>query len=181
MSIIPLVDDERCPDCGLLVPSLDEPCPNCASGIAPEDDEVVPYAYAKTFTLRHTLFGSYRPENLVAETNEWLTGERGLLDIPSLIINRSQGIVADLTLSCVGINKPTGRLFQIEKLVLVKGQFRRRGSTLGEGLNSWRDANPNRQLLRFVPHSAAGVVFEVWLLFVEVVSATTPAIETPLH
>jgi hypothetical protein len=180
LSIITLVDDERCPDCGSSLTSLDEPCPHCSSWAEPDDGEVVPYVYSKTFTLHCPPFRRYRPDPFVAEINEWLAGERGLLDVSSLVINRSvAGLVTDVTLSCMGINKPTSRLFQIERLVLVKGDFRRRGTTLGEGLNSWREMNPGRRLLRFVSLSAAGVSFEVWLLFVEVVPAAAPAIEVP--
>jgi hypothetical protein len=175
------MEDERCPDCGSTITSQDEPCPYCASSSDSADVEVVPYTYSKTFTLRYAPLRPYRPERFVAEINEWLANELGLLDVQSMVILRHQGLVTEATLSCFGINKPTGRLFQVERLVLVKGQFRRRGTTLGEALNSWREMNPSKQLLRFVPLSAAGVAYEVWLLFAEVVPELAPAVESSLQ
>lgn len=176
------VDDIRCPDCGSLVTSLDEPCANCASwGDASGDAAVLPYEFSKTFTLRFAPLRPYRPEPFVAGINEWLDHERGLLDVPSMVIQRNQGLVTDVTLSCFGINSPTNRRFQIERVVLVKGQFRRKGTKLGEALNSWREQNPGRKLLRFVPLGAAGVTYEVWVLSVAVTPAATPAEDALLH
>jgi hypothetical protein len=175
------VHDERCPDCESLVDSQDEPCPQCASLANSNEGLVLSYQYSKTFTLRYAPLRPYRPERFIAEINEWLQGERGLVDVPSLVIQSNQGLVTEVTLSCVGINRPTYRLFQIERVVLVKGQFRRQGTKLGEALNTWRETNPGRQLLRFRTFSAAGVAYEVWLLFVEVVPTQAPVEETFIH
>jgi hypothetical protein len=98
------VHDERCLDCGSLVSSQDEPCPQCASSAGSNDELVVSYEYSKTFTLRFAPLRPYRSERFMAEINAWLREERGLVDVPSLVIQSNQGLVTAITLSCVGIS-----------------------------------------------------------------------------
>ena len=168
------VEETRCPDCGLEVPSLDEPCPNCA---ATPDDEVVPYEYYKTIKNRYLFV--YRPERFLESVNDWLASERGLHAVTmTLHYDGRQGFARAVTFKCVGINKPTGRLFRLDRLIVDKGTFSRFKKTLGEVLNSWKEQHPDRLIVSHWNVQPAGVVAEAWILSVGVAPAPMPSPES---
>lgn len=137
------MEDRRCPDCGLEVTSLDEPCPSCPTEL---DDEVVPYEYYKTIKNRYLFV--YRPERFLDAVNEWLASERGLHTVTMTVhFDSRQGFARALTFKCVGINKRTGRLFRVHRLIVDKGTFSRYKKTLGEVLNTWKEQHPAEMIV----------------------------------
>jgi|GEM_PF-2735684 len=163
--------NDYCPTCGNAVSSLDEACPYCLLTEDPEP-EAIPYEYFKTFKNRTSF--RYRPDEFVVSINEWLLHETGLINL-GVVIHRVQGgLISGVTLSCYGINLPTKRLFQFQRIVLAKGTFSQKATPLGEALNEWKERNPDKKMLRFVPLTLAAMVSEVWILFVSV--APDPAL-----
>ena len=170
--------DHRCPVCGAAVDSRDEPCPTCEA-IGDTSDELVPYTYYKSFRNRSLV--RYRPDNFVAVVNEWLAGERGLMDVTMQVQVDRYGLVNGMTLSCFGFNKPTQRSFELVRLVLVKGAFAKRGAPTGEALNTWKERNPDKVIRQFWQISTAGVIVEVWILSVGTVPVPAATQEVSLQ
>jgi hypothetical protein len=164
-------DRDKCPSCGGTVTSLDDPCPHCLHTEG-DNGEDVPYTYFKTFKNRTSF--RYRPDDFVSTVNDWLSDETGLLNVDIVIHRVHGGLIGGVTLSCLGCSQPTGRLFQIDRVVLSKGTISQKAKPLGEALNEWNERNPDKQLLRFVSIGVATVVIEVWILFLSV--APDPAL-----
>ena len=151
-----------CPECGLILQTLDLPCPVCAPipTDAPPDSWTL-HEFSKTFKTRHL----YRPvpDQFIVELNHWMTSEPGLCHVTPLIHRDRHGAVSGMTLTCTASSRRVDGVFQVHRMLLASalGLHRRE---LGVVLNEWSDAHPDLTRVSHQVLSSAGVPLECWLL-----------------
>lgn len=151
-----------CPECGLVLQTLDLPCPACGPEFGePQADCWTLHEYSKTFKTRHL----YRPalDGFVSELNAWLESQPGLVSVIPLIHRDRHGVVSGVTLTCKASSRPVDGVFRLHRMLLA-GTLGIRRRELGTVLNEWGDKHPDLVRVGHQVLSSAGVPLECWLL-----------------
>lgn len=151
-----------CPDCGLVLQTLDLPCPVCG----PDRQELAAHSwtlheFSKTFRTRHLI----RPvlDHFVSELNRWMANEPGLASVSPLVHRDRHGVVSGVTLTCKASSEPVDGVFRLHRLLLA-GALGLHRRELGVVLNEWNDSHPDLTRVGHQVLSSAGVPLECWLL-----------------
>ena len=151
-----------CPGCGLVLQTLDLPCPACGPHpFETSGDSWTLHEYSKSFKTRHL----YRPmpDQFVSELNRWMANEPGLVAVLPLIHRDRNGVVSGMTLTCKASSGPVEGVFRLHRLLLA-GTLGLRRRELGTVLNEWNDRHPDLDRVGHQVLSSVGVPLECWLL-----------------
>ena len=151
-----------CPECGLILQTLDLPCPACVG--QPLHDEVdgwTLHEYSKTFHNRRRYTPD--PDALIAELNYWMATQPGLVGVAPLIHRDRQGAVKGVTLTCTASSRPAVLVFRFHRIKLA-GSLGFKRQDLGAALNDWHDKNPTFERVHHIVLTSAGVPMECWVL-----------------
>lgn len=152
-----------CPQCRLVLQTLDLPCPACSepSDVA-EVDRWTLHEYSKTFRTRHLV----RPNTdaFVEQVSRWMAMEPGLVHVAPVVHRDRSGVVRGATLTCLASSRPAVDTFRLFRLPLARGVMGVRHRDLGEVLNLWADEHPDHTRVSHQVLSSAGVPVECWLL-----------------
>ena len=153
---------EVCPSCGLILQTLDLPCPACArSGLAVEVDAWTLHEHSKTFHNRRRYVPE--PDALIAELNYWLAVQPGLVAVAPILHRNGQGAVKGVTLTCTASSRPAPLVFRLDRMKLATGLgFKQRD--LGPVLNEWHDAHPDSHRVQHFVMTGADGLAECWVL-----------------
>ena len=156
---------ESCPDCGLVLQTLDLPCPVCgpADGSPLRDADLLTlHKYAKSFRTRHWF--RPQPNRFVAAVNRWLDCQPGLAQVSWSLQRDHHGIASGLTLTCFASSRDPGCAFRFERISLLRGRLGLRSHDVGHVLNRWADVHPDREIVSHVAFSRMHQPTECWLL-----------------
>src|SRR2546429_2129557 len=92
-----------CPDCGMLLQTLDLPCPRCSG--REQWSEPATHRYSKTFHYKWRPYG-YQPERVVEELNGWLETQPGLQQLTMSIHVAPGPVIRGVTLNCTASDEP---------------------------------------------------------------------------
>jgi hypothetical protein len=160
-----------CPDCGLVLQTLDLPCPACsAPRLEFDETDWTLHEYSKTFQTRHLV----RPKTdaFVAQLNLWLAEQPGLVHVAPIIHFDNHGVARGATLTCTASSRPALETFQFFRLPLHRF-FGRPRKDIGSDLNRWADRHPDLTRVSHQVTKSYGVPVECWVL------ARGPAVPVP--
>ena len=152
-----------CPHCGLVLQTLDLPCPACVDPSPnPDFDPWTLHEFSQSFRTRHLV--RPRTDAFVAELNAWLANQPGLVHVAPIIHRDHHGTVSGATLTCVASSRPATETFRFFRLPLLHHPWGVRRKDLGEVLNWWTDEYPDYTRASHQVISSSGVPIECWLL-----------------
>jgi hypothetical protein len=152
-----------CPGCGLVLQTLDLPCPACSdeSVEVPVDAWTV-HEYSQTFRARHLV--RPRPSKLVREMNTWLAAQPGVVDATLQLHPGFGGEISAATLTCIASSRPTPEVLSVHRIPLSRGAVAWSSSDLGLALNEWADHHPDLIRVRHGVRAQFGVEIDCWLV-----------------
>ena len=150
-----------CPHCGLVLQTLDLPCPVCSQSSPVDENDWTLHEYSKTFETRHL----FRPKTdaFAAELNAWLAEQPGLVRVAPIIHFDSHGVVRGATLTCTASSRPALESFRLFRLPLRRFIGRPR-KDIGKDLNRWADEHPDLTRVGHQVMKSYGVPVECWVL-----------------
>jgi hypothetical protein len=129
-----------CPTCGLVLQTLDLPCPACGQiPLEIDVDSWTLHEYSKTFHNRRRYIPE--PDALIAELNYWLATQPGLVGVAPIVHRDRHGAVKGVTLTCTASSKAAQGVFQFHRLQLSRSLGAPR-IDFGSALNQWHDNYP---------------------------------------
>ncbi len=152
-----------CPDCRLVLQTLDLPCPVCLPTAEPiEADAWLLHEYSKSFSARH---GSRtHTDRFVEGLNAWLAVQPGLLQVTPSIDFDHGGVVRGATFTCLASSRPVAHGFRLYRLGTRRKLIGTRPFDVGCGLNAWSDAHPDQTRVWHQVLRCDGTPVECWLL-----------------
>lgn len=152
-----------CPDCHLVLQSLDLPCPACGPVAEPiAADWWTLHEYSKSFSFRHTI----RPnvDAFVQRLNQWLAVQPGLVRVTPSIDFDARGTVRSATFTCLASSRPAAHGFRLYRLVAKPRSLTARPLDVGAALNRWNDRHPDQTRIWHQVLRCYGTPVECWLL-----------------
>lgn len=151
-----------CPDCGLILQTLDLPCPVCAQAPdAPVVDGWTLHEFSKSFRAHYLI----RPktDKFLDGLNQWLAREPGLVNVIPRVHRSRRGDLKGATLTCIASAEPQDHCFRIFRIPMLKGHLGVRSRDLGEVLNEWAETHPALKRMNDQVWAPFGVPTECWL------------------
>lgn len=152
-----------CPDCHLVLQSLDLPCPACGPAAEPIDvDWWTLHEYSRSFAVRHR----FRPDAdaFVERLNAWLGAQPGLVHVTPDIDFDGRGVARGATLTCLASSRPAVAGFRLHRLTVRPRSSTVRALDVGAALNRWGDAHPDQTRVWHQVLRCYGTPVECWLL-----------------
>ncbi len=153
-----------CPSCGLLLQTLDLPCPGCSDpveGLPPGVASTL-HEYSKTFTARHLV----RPnvDRTLDEINAWLATQPGLRDAWPTVHRGYGAEVRAVTMTCLASSEPVAETMSLHRIAMARGSVAWGSKDLGLALNEWAEQHPDLLRVRHGVRSHAGIDMECWVV-----------------
>ena len=152
-----------CPSCGLVLQTLDLPCPACSTtaGTARADAATL-HEYSEAFTTHHW----FRPEpgRFADELSAWLATQPGVVNVAPTLHFDSHGTVKGATLTCLASSRPVPFSLRIFFLPLLEGTLGWKRRELGKVLTDWNDAYPDYERVAHMTRTRMGQDTECWLV-----------------
>jgi hypothetical protein len=154
-----------CPECGLVLQTLDLPCPVCAqvdtSPLHDADLQTL-HRFAKSFRTRHWL--APRPDGLIEKLNAWLSAEPGLVHVHPQLHRDHHDVVSGATVDCYASSLDPGYAFRFDRINLLQGKLGMGSRDAGAMLNDWAEHHPQRTQLGHTVFARNGRPTECWLV-----------------
>lgn len=151
-----------CPTCGLVLQTLDLPCPACSTNTTTDFDAATLHEYSEAFRTRHW----FRPDpgHFADELSAWLATQSGVVGVTPTLHFDAHGTVKGATLTCLASSRPVPYSHRIFYLPLLDGALGWKRLELAAVLTEWSDSHPDYERVAHMTRTRMGQATECWLV-----------------